>query len=108
MISYTDSNKAKFLRHLLKNDFISLLEWELKKQFPTYNSQIKEIIIYSWETGVHGYTMNYKEDLNNTITKMYAPYNIYFVGEIFASIHGWIEGALISSNSFLNNFNLKK
>jgi hypothetical protein len=104
MACYTESRNANDLLQLLKNkdkiDQINIV-YNLLKNCNINITKPDDIIYKFWNIGTHYIkpTINYDE-LKNKIKEL-TKNNIYLIGELFASDHGWVNSALESVNNIL-------
>ena len=109
-VCYCDGIRAEYWNNLLvNNNYKDEVKKELKKVFP--NIDIPEplyIMAHYWKNGTHYWKMGI--DSNNIKKKIIKPLNnnLYICGETYSSYHGWIEGALDTSNKVLKCINKKK
>jgi len=104
MACYTESHNANDLLQLLKNkDKIEQINivYNLLKNSNINITKPDDIIYKFWDIGTHYIkpTIIYDE-LKNKIKEL-TKNNIYLIGELFASDHGWVNSALESVNNIL-------
>lgn len=109
-ISYSSGENAKFLYRLKQHNnslFNSLIKQKLKQL--DVKIPITKIESHYWEHAIHFWKPSFEFDSNDSKHKSIYPHpvnlpNLFYAGEAFSTIQGWIEGALDTSNLALHTF----
>jgi monoamine oxidase len=100
MIAYTEKVET-FLRngHLLpKKEIQKMIKEELKTMFPFLSIPAPEWIeTYLWEVGYHAWKKGAVSDQIQKEINHLSP-GLFFCGEAYSDIQGWVEGALESAH----------
>ena len=111
MISYVDGKYAEYWqKHYLEGDLDNEINKEVKKLFPDRNiPKATKIYPYFWNEGISVWKPKYRSEI--IFENMIKPYKmpLFICGENFSINHGWIEGALDTSNKVYDKiFKMKK
>jgi len=104
MASYSDNLNARYwigvnkftTRRASARKIIKIVQEKLEQVLPNNINKIEDIIIVTWDEGVHyykPYSMNFDKLLNKLSHPMKG---IYVVGELVSKKVGWVEGAVES------------
>ena len=102
-VSYTSGENAKYWNRIKINNPI-LFKKMLQNSLLDANINIKlsKVKSFYWDNAIHYWIPNYKFNNNSSSNSTY-PHptnlpNLFWAGEAFSSIQGWIEGALETSD----------
>ena len=109
MASYSDNKNARYwiginklsARRASARQIIKIVQEKLEEVLPNNINKIEDIIIVTWDEGVHyykPYTMNFDKLLYKLANPMKG---ICVVGELVSKKVGWVEGAVESVNRIL-------
>lgn len=109
-ISYTSGENANYWNRIkLQNPelFKKLLQSSLLKN--KINISISKVKNFYWKNAIHYWKPAYKFDIIKSSYNSTYPHpvnlpNLFWCGEAFSTIQGWIEGALETSDIVLNKF----
>jgi protoporphyrinogen oxidase len=117
MISYSDTINSEVLNSLSITDnelFKNEVMFHLRRLFPDKKIPDPLKFVYKyWETGTHIWKPSY--DVVDVSKKMMMPFEsdkdsfdeinngIYIVGEVYATLHNWMEGAIISVDNLMKH-----
>ena len=109
-VSYSSGEDAKFL-YRLKQTNPSLFISTIKKKLAQLNIKIPitKMESFYWEHAIHFWKPAFNFDLIKSMKKSIYPHpvnlpNLFYTGEAFSDIQGWIEGSLSTSNLGLSTF----
>jgi len=106
MACYTESRNAIELFNLLKDknkiDQINIV-YNLLKNSNIDCTKPDDLIYKFWDIGTHYINPNVIYDELKYKIKDLTKNNIYLIGELFASNHGWVDSALESVNNILSS-----
>ena len=110
-ISYSSGENAKYWNRI-KLENPNYFKKILQKSIDNINLKIniEEIKSFYWDKAIHYWKPIYKLNVKKEMLKSIYPHpvnlpNLFWCGEAFSSIQGWIEGALETSDIALNKFN---
>jgi len=99
MASYSDNANAAYWIHintLPKEKIIRIVQRKLEQAIPHYVNQIEDVIISTWDEGVHFYKPH-RMDFDALLYQLSHPMKgITVIGEIVSKKVGWVEGAVES------------
>ena len=108
--SYSSGEDAKFL-YRLKQTNPSLFVSTIKKKLALLNIKIPitKFESFFWEHAIHFWKPAFQFDLDKSMRKSVYPHpvnlpNLFYAGEAFSDLQGWIEGALSTSIIALSTF----
>ena len=109
-VSYTSGENARYWNRIKLQQpylFKKLLQSSLKKN--NINLVVSKIKSYYWENAIHYWIPNYKIDVNKSSNESTYPHpinlpNLFWCGEAFSKIQGWIEGALQTTDLVIDKF----
>ncbi len=109
MACYTEYYNARRLHNLLsknsKKDQMDIV-YNLLINSGINVPKLDDIIYKYWNIGTHYINPTVKfKDLRNKIKKLAKEENVYLIGELFASSHGWVNSALESVVLLENEIN---
>lgn len=108
MACYTESYDAIELQKILeKNNKIDQIEIIYKILLNTNINITKpdDIIHKFWNCGIHYFEPNTNYNKMREKIKLLSSKNIYLIGELFSSSHGWVDNALDSVNKLYEDIN---
>jgi protoporphyrinogen oxidase len=99
MASYSDNKNAKYwigINKLPKGKIIKIVQEKLEEVLPNNINKIEDIIIVTWDEGVHYYKPHTLES-DKFFEKIAHPMKgVCVVGEVVSKKVGWVEGAIES------------
>lgn len=106
MIAYNDNDTATQLHEMSKRcrnkrERLQMYETLLRKVFPEKQLKLIDIDETFWDLGTH-YFLPIKMSRAQFLSKVQNPSpNMYVIGEMVSTTHGWVEGALESVDNVL-------
>ena len=101
MAAYCDNMNAIYWEKMQQNELKKKLLYWLRKVVPC-TTEIDDVVCKLWDEAVHYYKPN--NNIKTMVKKLQQPMeNVYVVGEVVSMRHGWVEGAISSVNSIINN-----